>query len=798
LAPPTSPDEDTQRIAALVYRIGLALTLVDLVAAVAMVFMLPRPLPRILVSFLFVGIVGLALTLVRRGQVRRGAEMLVAGIWILLVIGLVVSRDVTNPALSGFVLAIAAAGLLLGARAAFVVALLSTIVGPLVGYLDLHVAVPPGPHAILAPGVWVAQASIYLGAAVLVSIAVLQAERSRLRARQSDARFRALADHVPDMITEFDARGRFVYANPAALSGSQLADIKQLARERVGAWIHPEDATTVVEDFARLAAQGGSSRASYRVIDEKRRVRWLESIAVSFSDAQSQMRVVSVTRDVTRQREVEAALRESEERFRQLTENAPDMIAEHDPTGRIIYANRKVTEILGFSCEEMAALEPGGWTHPDDVESCLSSLREVMEFGGSPSLVHRLRRKDGSYLWVTSKGARLQMASGEIHLVAQSRDLTQELSLQEQLREAQKMDAIGRLAGGVAHDFNNLLTVIGGYAEVLGASLPPGDQVSAVHEIIQATQRAAALTRQLLLLSRRQIAHSGAVDLNAAIRGLEPILRRTLPESIRLELELADDLPAIDIDPSQIDQVLLNLALNARDAIGLHGTLRIETCVGQAGRFIHLRVSDDGQGMTEETRARALEPFFTTKPVGAGTGLGLSTTYGIVRQAGGSISLESTLGAGTTVEIHLPAASGRAPSATRSSSNPPVRAWREAAILLVEDDVAVRRLLAILLESAGYRVTAAADGAQALELVQASARRFDLLLTDYVMPGQSGVELCNALRERWPELRVVLMTGHAEIPGAGAIALPRGADLLSKPFTREQLQRVIESQLEAV
>ncbi len=798
LAPPEFPDEDTQRIASTVHWLGLAFLTIDLFAAAVMVFMLPSPLPRVVVSVLFVAIVCSSQMLIRRGRVRGGAWVLVVGIWWMLVIGLVVSRDVTNPAVSGFVLAIATAGLVLGSRAAFAVSFLSMVAGPAVDLLGLHLAAPPGPRGTLDPGVWLVQASIYLGAAVLVTIAVRHAEASRDRARQSEARFRALAENASDMITEFDAQGRFIYANPAAMIGAKLADIKEIVRERVGAWVHPEDAPSVVEEFTRLTKEGGSARASYRMVDAGRGKRWLESIAVRFFDAAGQTRVVSITRDVTRQRETEAALRESEGRYRLLAEHAPDMIVEHDHTGRIIYANRRTLEFLGYTMEELGALELGSWMHPEDAEACMAGFREVMEFGRSMRLVHRLRRKDGNFAWVASSGAPLVTASGETHMVAQSRDLTEELSLQEQLRQSQKMDAIGRLAGGVAHDFNNLLTVIGGYASVLEASLPAGAESAAAHEITEATDRAAALTRQLLLLSRRQIVQPGAIDLNAAIRGLEPMLRRTLPESIALELALEPDLPAIDVDPSQVDQILLNLTLNARDAIGSHGRLRIETSLAPSRRFVQVRVTDTGQGMSEEVRARAFEPFFTTKPPGLGTGLGLSTTYGIVRQAGGTVSLESTLGAGTSVEISLPAAAAPGASPARRRTGQRDHAARPATILLVEDDAAVRRLLAILLESSGHRVTAAADPAEALGIVESSNRRFDLVLTDYVMPGQSGVQLANTLRARWSDLRIVLMTGHAEIPGGESTELPRGAALLEKPFTREQLQRAIASLLETV
>jgi PAS domain S-box-containing protein len=798
IAPPVFPDEDETRIAATVHGIGLALVPISLIASVVIAFAIPNPIARLSVVLAFIAMVIFSMALARRGHVVWSARVFVAGTWLSLVAGLVVSRDGSSVAHSGLMLSVAAAAILLGSRAALAVAFLSSLAGPLVSRLELHVLVPPSEHDPISMGIWTVQAAMYFGAAMVVSAAVRLADRSRALAQLSEARFRAIADHAPDMITEADSDGRFTYANPMALAGSKLRSMEQLARERVGVWMHPEDAPRVVEAFRELASGGGSARAEFRTLDAAGRVGWLESIGARYTDAKGRTRVVSVTRDVSRQHKAEEALRESEARYRLLAENAPDMIVELDAAGRVLYANSRVFDALGFSPDEVREMAPGEWAHPDDVEACIRANTEVAVHGTPTRLVHRLRRKDGSILWVASSGARHVTESGEVRVIALTRDLTDEMALQEQLRQSQKMDAIGRLAGGVAHDFNNLLTVIGGYAGVLEGSLAPGSAANAAKEIVDATERAAALTRQLLLLSRRQLAQSSVVDLNAAIRGLEPILRSIVPERIRLELSLEADIPAVEIDPSQLDQVLLNLALNARDAMPASGTLRIETRRGQPGRFVHLNVSDTGQGMDEETRVRAFEPFFTTKPAGAGTGLGLSTTYGIVRQSGGSIALDSSPGRGTRVEIDLRACLARPLLARRHERAAAAQSNGDASILLVEDDASVRRLLAILLESAGYRVTAAADGAEALAIVAESQRRFDLLLSDYVMPGLSGLELCNALRASHPEIRVVLMTGHAEIPGSDVAELPRGAELIGKPFTREQLQRVINGMLASV
>jgi PAS domain S-box-containing protein len=800
IAAPEFPDEEKTRVAATVYRIGLALIPLALLGALVIVVALERPLPRLAVALGYVGVVSVSLVLARFGRVKASALLFVAATWLSLAAGLVVSRDVSTPALSGFVLSIAAAALLLGARSAWGVALLSAIAAPIIVYFDLHLGVPPGPPELdrtISLAIAIVQSSIFCATAALVTIAVRHAERARAQARLSELRFRSIADHAPDMITESDADGTFTYANPMAMSGSRLTSMEELGRERVGVWMHPEDRQTIVDKFREIATHGGSARVAFRTLDATGRVGWLESTGARYTDAEGRNRVVSVTRDVSKQHEAEAALRESEARYRVLAEHAPDMVIELDATGRVMYANPRALESIGYTLDELKCMEVTAALHPDDREACARAISEVLANGGPTRLVHRFRRKDGADLWVLSSAARHVSSSGETRLIGHSRDLTAELSLQEQLRESQKMDAIGRLAGGVAHDFNNLLTVIGGYASVLEGSLESGSGAAAAHEIVDATERAAALTRQLLLLTRRQLAQPGVVDPNAALRGLEPILRSILPERIRLELDLERDVPAVELEPSQLDQVLLNLALNARDAMPASGCLRIEMRLRPPGRFVQLSVSDTGQGMDEATRARAFEPFFTTKPPGAGTGLGLSTSYGIVRQAGGSIALDSAPGQGTRVEISLPACAASPTPASHRPRADASAATREASILLVEDDASVRRLLAILLESAGYRVTAAADGAEALAITDESQRRFDLLLSDYVMPGLSGLELANELRGRWPELRVVLMTGHAVIPGAAVSELPHGAELLGKPFTREQLQRVVTGMLSA-
>jgi PAS domain S-box-containing protein len=766
----------------------------SIVAALAVLLAFPASPAALPVSLACIALNGLALVLVRRNHADAGALVLIASCFGSILIALAARGGVSVTAQSGLVLAICSAGLVLGQRAAFLLAALSSLAGPVFReWLPGTDVSADGGHASWL-GLWMLQSAIFFSAAALVSIVVAHAERALGRARRSEARFRAIADNMQDIIVELDGE-RLTYANPEFQRRLEIHSPEELARVRVADMIHPEDMPFVAREIARVLAGGNPARFSARIQDPRGGISVAEVSAGVIVDARGRRRVVTLSRDVTAQRITEDALRDSEERFRLLAENAPDMITEFDPSGRIVYANRAVTD-RGFDTQELRDSPFGEWNHPDDRAACLAAFERTMTFGQSAPLVHRVRNnKDGNYRWVSSSASAFRTSKGEMRLVAQSRDITEELELQEQLRQAQKMEAIGRLAGGVAHDFNNLLTVIGGYADVLASSTGDVHAREAAREIGAAADRAAGLTRQLLALSRRQLAKSRIVDLNEQIRGLEPVLRRTLPERIELELTLDPELPRVEADPSQLDQVLLNLALNARDAMPGRGRLRIETRHSRGQHRLQLLVSDTGLGMSEETRQRAFEPFFTTKPVGEGSGLGLSTTYGIVQQAGGSITLDSAPGCGTRVSIELPGAPDGVIPTVVTASRPPRAVRPGTGVLLVEDDPAVRRLLTVLLEASGYRVIAAASGDEALRLADAGPLAIDLVLSDYVLPGLSGVEVCAELQRRWPDLRFVVMTGHAEVPTVGGAGLPEGAELLGKPFTREQLEDTLARQL---
>jgi len=490
--------------------------------------------------------------------------------------------------------------------------------------------------------------------------------------------------------------------------------------------------------------------------------------------------------------EIEAALRLSEQRYRELFEGNPVAMAVWDPsTGLILAANDAALAQYGYGREEMLGLSVRALVHPDD----LPRLAEAVPNFGSGiagAAPFRHRRRDGSEIEVEVTGHPL-MWGGQPARLVMSIDVTERRQLEAQLRQAQKMEAIGRLAGGIAHDFNNILTVITGYSRLLLEAIPAdAPEHEDAERIRQAADRASSLTQQLLTFSRRGLARATVVDINEVVRDACRMLDRVIGEHVDVRLSLDATAPLVESDEAQLQQVVVNLALNARDAMPDGGILSIETTDGSAapwigglaGRVVLLTVSDTGVGMPGELRERAFEPFFTTKPAGQGTGLGLSSVYATVSQAGGRIRLLSEPGLGTTVWIALPVVD--AGEARRPASGSPVAAGAAGAwILLAEDEQAVRSLVERILRRAGYEVLSAPDARAALELEAGHRGVIDLLVSDVVMPGMSGLELARELQARRPGTGVLLISGYTE--ESVATSGPQSFDLLGKPFTDSEL-----------
>jgi two-component system cell cycle sensor histidine kinase/response regulator CckA len=491
-------------------------------------------------------------------------------------------------------------------------------------------------------------------------------------------------------------------------------------------------------------------------------------------------------------------LRLSEQRYRELFESHPAPMAVWDPgTGEILAANDAALAQYGYERDELAGLSVAQLVHPDDLQQLVDAVPNF-GWGLARSVIFRHRRRDGSELEVEVTGHRLAWDGRPARLVM-AIDVSERRRLEEQLRQAQKMEAVGRLAGGIAHDFNNLLTAISGFTRLLLDSLPEN---TPAHEDAQQIQRAAdgaaSLTGQLLSFSRRVTTRAATIDVNESVREAHRLLERVLGGGIQLRLALASRKALVSVDPAELEQVVINLCLNARDAMPDGGMVTIETKIGApppwarglSAPTVVLSVVDTGSGMSGEQRERAFEPFFTTK--GHGTGLGLASVYVTVNRAGGQIRLESELGAGTTIRICLPAAAGE-PAAT-----PPTRAAKgarpaQARILLVDDDPQVRSLIDRVLRDAGYEVIVAADGQAALARAAESAP-IDLLLSDVVLPRMNGVALARKLQARFPDMPVLLISGYSDEPFGGIGSAPY--ELLLKPFTDDQLLGRVSSVLE--
>ncbi len=504
----------------------------------------------------------------------------------------------------------------------------------------------------------------------------------------------------------------------------------------------------------------------------------------------------------------------AEERLRLLesaVEQSTDAImicsvdAQDKSRAAIVYVNPAFCEITGYSSEDVIGLPADMLQSPDITEEQSEHLYFELMAGRTLTGENLAYAKDRSEFVMSWKVQPLRGDDGEVtHVVAIQRDVTEQRRLEDQLRQSQKMEALGRLAGGVAHDFNNLLTAIIGYSQQLLSGLGPDDsEREAVEQIDNATRRAAKLTGQLLAFSRRQVLKFTVLDLNEVIVGIGLMLRRLIGEDIELVTRLCPDPALVKADPGQLEQVLLNLAINARDAMPEGGRLVLETAnveVGQGqahepdnepGEYVRMMVRDSGQGMDDEVQAKIFEPFFTTKNPDEGTGLGLATVYGIVKQSGGFIVVQSAARQGTTFEVYLPRADHPPLPAVESSRPPAVERGSEC-VLLAEDDDGVRRLVAAVLEERGYKVLTAASGREALAIAADPAIQIDLLISDIVMPDIQGPELDRRMIAHHPEMRTLFMSGYADDRGNIGADVP----FLQKPFSPDTFERKVRETLD--
>jgi two-component system, cell cycle sensor histidine kinase and response regulator CckA len=639
----------------------------------------------------------------------------------------------------------------------------------------------------------------------------LQIHRMRKRLAEREELFRLISENAADMIAVVDMEGHRIFNSDAyqkilGYSAEELKNSSSLEQ------IHPEDRDRVKAAAAEARRTGVGKNLEYRIRHKDGTWRVLESTS-SVIDNSSGVpeKLVIVNRDITERKQASEALRLSEISSRSVIENAPYGIYRAQASGKLLLVNPALQKMLGYESQgDLLRLNLAADIYVDPLEQQRVNDLFTNQKDFTDVQVD-WKRKDGTPIkarctgWLVKDGV-----GGTAYFLVFAEDVTEKWLLERQLRMAQKMEAVGRLSGGIAHDFNNLLGVIIGYSQVLKRTLPPGTAfLEHAEEIEKAGQRAAALTRQLLAFSRQQVLAPAVLNLNSLILEMEKMLPRLIGEDIEIVMALDPDTGRVKADQGQLEQVVMNLAVNARDAMPHGGKVVISTANAtldeawtrqhpgsKVGDFVRLSVGDTGTGIDAETLAHIFEPFFTTKERGKGTGLGLATVYGVVKQSGGYVWVESAPGKGASFEIYLPRIEEQVTVVEPGA--PVVETFSGAeTVLLVEDADALRKLTHMLLEQHGYRVLVAANGAEALQLMEQKPERINLLLTDVVMPGLNGRALAERLGPLQPGLKVLYMSGYTDDAIVNHGVLESGTHLLHKPFSEESLIRKVREVLDA-
>jgi len=596
---------------------------------------------------------------------------------------------------------------------------------------------------------------------------------------------------------------RFLAVNPAFehLTGLKADEIVgKTARE-----VLPAVEPSWIETYGKVASTGKAAEFEQYAARPDRYYR-----VYAFRPAEGQFATLFV--DVTELRRMREEIVRQRDFADTLVEIAQAIVLVLDTEGKVLRMNRFGRELTGYSAEELAGKD---WietmvpeTERPAVRGLLEKALNVEPTWGSENVIHA---KDGREILTRWFDSPVQDGQGNtIALLSVGHDITEIRRKEVQLRHAAKMEGIGRLAGGIAHDFNNMLAIIQGYAELLGRSLTDGEAREDVERILAAARRAASLTRQLLALGKRQVIQPEVFLLNDAFAEMAPMLRRTMGEDVELTAELADDLRCVKADPTQLEEVILNMALNAREAMPFGGRLTVRTrnrVLGPdyvrthpgvaPGPYVMLAVSDTGTGIDPDDRGQIFEPFFTTKQVTGGTGLGLSVCYGIVTQNGGHIEVDSAIGKGTTFRIYLPASDEppvRRPAPGEALADPGMLRGTET-LLIAEDEQDVRGLMVRVLRACGYTVLEAGNAREALPLGEHYEGGIDLLVTDVIMPGMSGRDLAQRLVAARPRLKVLYVSGYADSAVVRRDVLQAGLTFLAKPFSPHRLAKMVREAL---
>jgi len=635
--------------------------------------------------------------------------------------------------------------------------------------------------------------------------------------READSRLRRITEHASDLLAEVDRRGRLLFLSPNAESvvGYPAADFAGMALSDTPIMhnVHPDDLGRFqsFHPFDRSPHARAVQLFRYRHADGS--WRWFESRWQPFESDAGEQRAIVVARDVTEREKAVRALRQSEERYRVVSETTSDLVVELDAEGRLLFASASIEQVLGYSAEELVGTTPFNLLHPEEVEPLTE--RFIQRLGASgrsgKGAVFRVRHRDGSWRWLRGGGVNFETADGETHVVAVMSDVTEALrreaersKLEDRVQETQKLESLGVMAGGVAHDFNNLLTPILGEASLSLMELPADSAVRRRIERIQrAAHHASTLTNQLLDYAGIGTLDAEPVDLSKLVREMGELLQTAVSKQAVLSYDLAADLPAARGDPRLLSQVVVNLLTNASEAVDarpgggqinvrngtqlLDGARRAGLVLGEEaadGEYVYFEVEDAGCGMTAETRARIFDPFFTTKFTGRG--LGLAAVLGIVRKHGGSIEIDSEIDRGTRIRVLCPIAASL--EADGLPPRPGAEDLRAGGLVLVaDDDDGAREIQQEILTRAGFQVLTARDGGEAVECFRAHADSIRLVLLDRTMPGISGEESLDAIRGISAQVPIVLVSGYSRETAPARLEEDALCAFLQKPFLPETL-----------
>jgi two-component system cell cycle sensor histidine kinase/response regulator CckA len=624
-----------------------------------------------------------------------------------------------------------------------------------------------------------------------------------------ERRVAALIEFGGDVVTLHHPDGVIFYAAPS-LTHILGYHIEEWLGRQLGDLVHDEDQEAAGGQLqAMRAAPGVPQLARFRLRHKSGAWRWMEATGTNLLADPTVRGLVLNQHDITERRAAEEALRQSERRFRALVENSEDSIQLATARGTLLYVSPSTEKLYGRPADEIVGRSVFELVHGDERERLTEQWQRCLDHPRVPVRGEfRLPRDEGAAeRYVEAVRVNQLDEPGLRAVVTLCREITERRRLETRVQQTQRLEAIGRLAGGIAHDFNNILSAIHGFASIVQGELPDRDPMRAdVQEILKAVERASTLTRQLLAFGRRQVLQPKVIEVSAYVRDLERMLHRIVGEDVEITLRLDETGVTAKADPSQLEQVLINLVVNARDAMPTGGRLTIETAnvmvrPGQsaelpAGVYAVMTVGDTGVGMSKAVMDHIFEPFFTTKESGQGSGLGLATVFGIVKQSGGHILIDSEPGQGSRFRIYFPSTAER-PVRTAVPTPPRLTIGGAETILLVEDEPAVRTFLARALRQQGYQVLDAGNGGEALLISEQHDGQIHLLLTDVIMPRVSGKQLAERLRRARAELRILYMSGYAEEIIAPHGVLEDGTAFIEKPLTAEALGRKIRQVLEA-